>query len=80
MRIHKKHFTIKIKKQCNINDQIENDDYVYCRIKRGMYDLKQASRLAYDELVKHLQQFRYAPDKYAKNLWSHCTQKTKFFL
>ena len=80
MRIHKKYFTDAIRQKYNINDLIGDDDYVYCRIKRGMYGLKQAARLAYDELVQHLKKFGYEPDKYATNLWSHTTRKTKFCL
>ena len=80
MRIHKKYFLPDIRKQYNIDNIIGNDDYVYCRIKRGMYGLKQAARLAYDGLVKHLKQFGYYPDKLATNIWKHESRKTKFCL
>ena len=54
------------------------DGYVYCQIKKGMYGLKQAARLAYDELVIHLKQYGYHPAKYTPNIWVHDTRKTKF--
>ena len=45
-----------------------------------MYGLKQAARLAYDDLVKHLSKYGYYPDKICQNIWSHKTRKTKFCL
>ena len=45
-----------------------------------MYGLKQAARLAYDDLVLHLSKFGYYPDKNCQNIWSHKTLPTKFCL
>ena len=45
-----------------------------------MYGLKQAARLAYNSLKKHLHKHGYFPDKFAPNIWSHKTRKTKFCL
>ena len=45
-----------------------------------MYGLKQAVRLAYNSLEKNLHQHGYFPDKFAPNIWSHKTRKTKFCL
>ena len=45
-----------------------------------MYGLKQAARLARDQLVKHLQPFGYSPSKHAQNIWVHETRPTKFCL
>ena len=80
MRIHNKYFPNDVRKKYNIDNLITDDGYVYCRIKRGMYGLKQDARLAYDELVKHLKKFGYTPDKLATNIWRHETRKTKFCL
>ena len=52
MRIHKKYITQEIQKQCKTNALIAHDKYIYCKIKRGMYGLKQAARLAYDLIKK----------------------------
>ena len=52
----------------------------YCRIKKGMYGVKQAARLAYDDLKSHLATFGYRPDPIATNIWSHDTKPTKFCL
>ena len=45
-----------------------------------MYGLKQAARLAYEDLKKHLKKFGYEPDPIAQNIWKHSTRKTKFCL
>ena len=45
-----------------------------------MYGLKQAARLAYDNLVLHLGKYGYYPDKICQNIWSHKTRNTKFCL
>jgi len=34
----------------NTNEKINKDGYVYCKIKLGMYGLKQAALLAYQQL------------------------------
>ena len=45
-----------------------------------MYGLKQAARLAYDNLVTNLKKDGYFPDKYCPNIWSHESRPTKFCL
>ena len=69
MRIHKKYFTKSINEKYDIDTKIADDNYVYCKIKRGMYGLKQAARLAYDLLKKRLLPFGYYPDKICPNIW-----------
>ena len=71
MKIHAKYFLKDIRDKYNITNKIHSDGYVYCMIKRGMYGLKQAARLAYDNLKLHLGKHVYYPDKVATNIWSH---------
>ena len=80
MKIHKKYFLKDICEKYSIQQLVHTDGYVYCRIKKGMYGLKQAARLAYDELKAHLAKYDYHPDKFATNIWRHKTCKTKFCL
>ena len=80
MRINGKYFMSDIRNKYNINKLIANDGYVYCKIKKGMYGLKQAARLAYDDLKKHLSKYGYKPDTLAKNIWTHTERRTKFCL
>ena len=80
MKIHSKYFLADIREKYKITSKIHKDGYVYCRIKRGMYGLKQAVRLAYDNLKKHLGKHGYLPDKIATNIWTHKIRKIKFCL
>ena len=56
------------------------DNYIYCKIKKGTYSLKQAVHLVYDDLVSHLKKYGYHPDKICQNIWSHKSRRTKFCL
>ncbi len=49
-------------------------------LKKEMHGLKQAARLAYDDLKVHLSKYGYRPDPIATNIWSHNTKSTKFCL
>ena len=59
-------------------DKLVQDGYVYCKIKKGMYGLKQAAILAYDNMKKHLSKHRYRPILGTTRMWEHKTRKTKF--
>ena len=80
MRIHRKYITEEIKNQYNTDQYTSNDDFIYCRIKRGMYGLKQAARLAYDLIKQRLEPHGYKPDPVCPNLWTHDTRRTVFCL
>ena len=80
MKIHSKYFLSDIQQKYKIHNKIHTDNYIYCKIKHGMYGLKQAACLAYDSLKQHLSSYGYHPDKYAQNIWSHESRKTKFCL
>ena len=52
----------EIRKQYNLQeDFVEPDGYVYCEVRKGMYGLKQAARLAFEQLVKHFAPHNYYP-------------------
>jgi hypothetical protein len=50
------------------------------RIKKGMYGLKQAALLAYNNLVTNLAQYGYCPIPHTIGLCQHDTKQTKFCL
>ena len=77
MKMKAKYFPEDIQKQYHISGKIAQDGYFYCRIKRGVYGLKLAARLACNQLVKRLGDSGYKPEKYAPNIWSHETRNTK---
>ena len=55
----------------NSRDIVSADGYIYIRITKGMYGLKQAAILAYDQLVKNLANHGYHLCKYTMGLWAH---------
>ena len=59
---------------------IEDDGYVYLEVRRGMYGLKEAGVIAFNQLVKHLAPHGYHPMKHTAGLWRHETRKTTFAL
>jgi hypothetical protein len=60
--------------------KLVHNSFVIVEIRRGMYGLPQAGRLANDQLVKFLQPHGYAPCKFTHKLWKHDTRKIYFTL
>ena len=63
-----------------LQNKINNDKYLYCKVKKGMYGLKQAAILAYKLLVKRLEQDDYVPISLTNGLFKHKTRCTTFAL
>ena len=62
-------------------DQIVDDDeYVYCDTRKGMYDLKEARCVALQNLVKNLKPAGYEPMPFTSGMWRHKTSQTTFTL
>ena len=80
MRIHSRYFPSKFRELYKLYNKINQDGYVYYVIQRGMYVLKQAAILAYQQLVKNLKPFGYVPVEGTTGLWTHLTRPTKFAL
>ena len=80
MLIHSKYFFNNIQMAYDIDTKIAPDGYVYIRIQKGMYGLKQAAVLAYNQLVNNLKPHGYLPCPFTTGLWCHTTRKTKFCL
>ena len=80
LRIHSKYFCEALRKKYNINKIIAPNGFVYCCIKRGMYSLKQAAKLAREQLIKHLAPYGYHPSPHSPNIWYHTSRPTKFCL
>ena len=70
----------EIRQQYNIYDLVEPDGYVYCEVRKGMYGLKQAAHLAFDNLIKLLAPDGYYPVRESPGLWKHKTRSTVFTL
>ena len=80
MRIKYKYFPAAIRTQYNLDVFLETDGYIYIKIKKGMYGLKQAAILAYQHLVNQLAPHGYRPCPYTTGIWQHDTRPTKFCL
>ena len=79
MKVPKRYFPNDIQDKYNLHEKIHND-YVYIKIKMGMYGLKQAAILAYENLVKNLSKFGYEPIEQTDSFWRHKNRPTKFCL
>jgi hypothetical protein len=80
IKIHYKMIPDEIKEQYKLADIVDPDGYVYCEVRKGMYGLKQAARLAFDNLVKKLAPHGYYPIRASPGLWRHKTRPTLFTL
>ena len=58
----------------------EHNKHVYVEIRKGMYGLPQAGKIANDELQKKLKPHGYIPVKHTPGLWKHITRPTMFVL
>ena len=79
MRIHVRFVPEEIINQYNLRPLIHND-WLYLKISKGMYGLKQAGYLANQNLQNHLKKFGYAPCKHTRGLWKHATRDVQFVL
>ena len=79
MRLPIKWFPKDIIEKYDINNLV-SDGYVYIKIKRGMYGLRQAAILAYNQLVANLKPYGYYPIPHTVGMWAHTTRPTKFCL
>ena len=80
IRIHKKYFSPSFIQAYELQDKISHDNHIYCRVKKGMYGLKQAAILAYKLLVKRLETNGYYPIPLTNGLFAHRQLPTKFAL
>ena len=80
MKVKYSHIPDDIKQLYNLQEKVTANGYIYIRIKKGMYGLKQAAILAYDNLQKNLKPFGYAPVIGTVGIWQHETRPTTFCL
>lgn len=79
MEIHCHHLPSDIFQQYNIASLLHHD-YVYCKIRKGMYELKQVAILAYKQLCKRLYIAGYRPIIGSAGMLYHVTRCTKLCL
>ena len=64
----------------DLKELVEDQRWIYTRIDKGIYGLKQARITAKQELVKHMAPFGYHPVKHTPDLWVHDSKKILFSL
>ena len=69
MRIQWKHIPDDIRQRYNLFQLLTDDGYIYVKIKKGMYGLKQAAILAYQQLEAFLKPAGYHPIPHTVGLW-----------
>eukprot|EP00536_Pseudo-nitzschia_multiseries_P000416 jgi/Psemu1/915/gm1.915_g len=59
---------------------LKQGDYVYARIKKAWYGLKQSGKIAHDDLVAHLQLYGYRKAPHTEGLFLHDERDISFTL
>ena len=62
----------------NLTSLVGNQGWIYMRIEKGMYGLKQDGIISNQELVKHMAPFWYHPVQHIPGLWVHENRYTIF--
>ena len=78
MRIHKDLIPQEVLDEYDV--PIAPDGHAYVEIRRGMYGLKEAGVIAFNQLVAKLKPFGYSPVDHTPGLWKHETKRTTFTL
>ena len=80
MRIHSKYLPPNIRALYHIDELIGEDGYVYIKIIKVIYGLKQAAIIAYNQLISHMEPHGYYPVPFTTVIWAPKTSRTKFCL
>ena len=59
---------------------LDVDGWLYYEIKKGVYGLPHAGKIANDRLTKHLAPFGYIPSTTTPGLWTHTSRPIQFTL
>ena len=78
MRIHLKCLPPDIRDRYDIEGLIAADGYLYIKIIKGMYGLKQAAIMAYNQLILYTGPHGCYTVPFKIIIWAHKTRKTKF--
>ena len=80
MRIHLKDNPNKVVVEYSPLPISDSSGYIYVKIRKGMYRLKESGIIAYKCLVHNLQPNGYVPVARTPGLWTHLTVITTFTL
>ena len=79
MRIALKDIPDEILQEYNLTPLVHHG-YLYVEIRKGMYGLKEAGIIAYNNLVKNMKPHGYYPVTHTPGIWRHKTLPTTFTL
>jgi hypothetical protein len=81
MKVHRRHLTPEIIAEYGLTeDFFTASGYCFLEIQKGMYGLKEAAILAYEQLCEHLAPYGYTPVTHTPGLWRHNSRPTTFTL
>ena len=80
MKLPYKYFPKEIRIKYNLSSLLTSDGYIYIKIIKGMYGLKQSALLAHIQLSTLLVHGGYISIEGSQNMWKHFTRKTLFCL
>ena len=69
MKVNYKYFPLDIRERYNLDELVHSNDYVYIKIQKGMYGLKQAAILAYTQVSTLLKKAGYQPIIGSLGMW-----------
>ena len=75
MKVNYKYFTHEIRKIYNLDELVHSNDYVYINIQEGMYGLKQAAILVYNEVSTLLKKAGYQTIMDSLGMWKYHTRR-----
>ena len=78
MKVPYKHFPLDIRARYKLDTKVTESNNIVIKMKKGMYGIKKAAILAYDQLKKYLTMHRYCPIVGTTGMWEHKTRQTKF--
>ena len=78
MKVPFARFPPDIVQRYNLDALKTEDGFIYIRINKGMYGLKQAALLAYDNIVNILEPHGYYPEPNTQEIWAHKTKSIRF--
>ena len=80
MKLHISIIPEKIIKAYNLSNIQYNNCWVYMKICKGMYGLKQSGTITNLELKRHMENFGYNPVYFTAGIWKHETNEIIFTL
>ena len=71
MKVPLRYFPDDIQVKYNLKNFVTTNNFIYIKIKKGMYGLKQAAVLAYNNLIDNLKDDGYFPIKHTDSYWKY---------